>query len=182
MSVVSSLFWISDIQTRVSAGWDEEESIFRAEMREAGIMLISTALTCVVIGNAYYQRKQFYPTVVHITKSNPSMTVSFFFVTFRWATRAYCRYICIVLYCSGDLRARIHTRVHDKRLPAKDLFRYPTRCRARSESIKSLLIFLICRFYTQHYLFLLAAPGGESMVCSDRNLLGIYGVQRWFQP
>ncbi|XP_072753753.1 E3 ubiquitin-protein ligase synoviolin B [Anoplolepis gracilipes] len=44
-------------------------------MREAGIMLISTALTCVVIGNAYYQRKQFYPTVVHITKSNPSMTV-----------------------------------------------------------------------------------------------------------
>lgn len=45
-------------------------------MREAGIMLISTALTCAVIGNAYYQRKQFYPTVVHITKSNPSMTVS----------------------------------------------------------------------------------------------------------
>ncbi|XP_011634835.1 E3 ubiquitin-protein ligase synoviolin B [Pogonomyrmex barbatus] len=44
-------------------------------MREAGIMLISTALTCIVIGNAYYQRKQFYPTVVHITKSNPSMTV-----------------------------------------------------------------------------------------------------------
>ncbi|KAF3430823.1 hypothetical protein E2986_10139 [Frieseomelitta varia] len=43
-------------------------------MREAGIMLISTALTCAVIGNAYYQRKQFYPTVVHITKSNPSMT------------------------------------------------------------------------------------------------------------
>ncbi|CAL7949652.1 unnamed protein product [Xylocopa violacea] len=44
-------------------------------MREASIMLISTALTCAVIGNAYYQRKQFYPTVVHITKSNPSMTV-----------------------------------------------------------------------------------------------------------
>ncbi|XP_012230087.1 E3 ubiquitin-protein ligase synoviolin A [Linepithema humile] len=44
-------------------------------MREAGIMLISTALTCAVIGHAYYQRKQFYPTVVHITKSNPSMTV-----------------------------------------------------------------------------------------------------------
>ncbi|XP_076284291.1 septin interacting protein 3 isoform X2 [Lasioglossum baleicum] len=44
-------------------------------MREAGIMLISTALTCAVIGNAYYQRKQFYPTVVHITKSNPSMSV-----------------------------------------------------------------------------------------------------------
>ncbi|XP_043255770.1 E3 ubiquitin-protein ligase synoviolin A isoform X1 [Colletes gigas] len=44
-------------------------------MREAGIMLISSVLTCAVIGNAYYQRKQFYPTVVHITKSNSSMTV-----------------------------------------------------------------------------------------------------------
>jgi len=52
------------------------EKVPGTKMREAGIMLISTALTCVVIGNAYYQRKQFYPTVVHITKSNPSMTVS----------------------------------------------------------------------------------------------------------
>lgn len=54
-------------------------------------MLISTALTCAVIGNAYYQRKQFYPTVVHITKSNPSMTVSFdvFFLKFS----VYERYI-----------------------------------------------------------------------------------------
>ena len=28
-----------------------------------------------VIGNAYYQRQQFYPSVVYITKSNPSMAV-----------------------------------------------------------------------------------------------------------
>ncbi|XP_015591052.1 E3 ubiquitin-protein ligase synoviolin isoform X2 [Cephus cinctus] len=44
-------------------------------MRAAGITLISIALTCAVIGNAYYQKKQFYPSVVYITKSNPSMAV-----------------------------------------------------------------------------------------------------------
>ncbi|PSN49232.1 E3 ubiquitin-protein ligase synoviolin [Blattella germanica] len=42
-------------------------------MRAAGITLISLALTTAVIGNAYYQKKQFYPSVVYITKSNPSM-------------------------------------------------------------------------------------------------------------
>ncbi|XP_043274044.1 E3 ubiquitin-protein ligase HRD1 [Venturia canescens] len=44
-------------------------------MRTAGILLISFALTCAVISNAYYQKKQFYPSVVYITKSNPCMTV-----------------------------------------------------------------------------------------------------------
>jgi E3 ubiquitin-protein ligase synoviolin len=45
-------------------------------MRAAGIALLSLALTTAVIGNAYYQKKQFYPSVVYITKSNPSMAVS----------------------------------------------------------------------------------------------------------
>lgn len=44
-------------------------------MRGVRLMLISTALTCAIIGNTYYERKQFYPTIVHITKSNPTMTV-----------------------------------------------------------------------------------------------------------
>ncbi|XP_067012476.1 E3 ubiquitin-protein ligase synoviolin B isoform X2 [Anabrus simplex] len=44
-------------------------------MRALGITLISLALTTAVIGNAYYQKKQFYPSVVYITKSNPSMAV-----------------------------------------------------------------------------------------------------------
>ncbi|XP_012263039.2 E3 ubiquitin-protein ligase synoviolin A isoform X2 [Athalia rosae] len=44
-------------------------------MRTVGITLFSVALTCAVIGNAYYQKKQFYPSVVYITKSNPSMAV-----------------------------------------------------------------------------------------------------------
>lgn len=46
------------------------------KMRSLGISAISIALTAAVVGNAYYQKKQFYPSVVYITKSNPSMTVS----------------------------------------------------------------------------------------------------------
>lgn len=44
-------------------------------MRGAMITAGSLALTAAVIGNAYYQKKQFYPSVVYITKSNPSMAV-----------------------------------------------------------------------------------------------------------
>lgn len=36
---------------------------------------LSVVLSAAVIGNAYYQKKQFYPSVVYITKSNPSMAV-----------------------------------------------------------------------------------------------------------
>ncbi|XP_053682638.1 E3 ubiquitin-protein ligase HRD1 [Sabethes cyaneus] len=45
------------------------------KMRALGISVLSMALTCLVVGNAYYQKKQFYPSVVYITKSNPSMAV-----------------------------------------------------------------------------------------------------------
>ncbi|CAH0551100.1 unnamed protein product [Brassicogethes aeneus] len=44
-------------------------------MRSLGISMLSVTLTTVVIANAYYQKKQFYPSVVYITKSNPSMAV-----------------------------------------------------------------------------------------------------------
>ncbi|GAB0091902.1 E3 ubiquitin-protein ligase HRD1 [Sergentomyia squamirostris] len=44
-------------------------------MRAVGVSLVTMGLTAAVIGNAYYQKKQFYPSVVYITKSNPSMAV-----------------------------------------------------------------------------------------------------------
>lgn len=50
------------------------------EMRALGISAISLAMTAAVVSNAYYQKKQFYPSVVYITKSNSSMTVRFFFI------------------------------------------------------------------------------------------------------
>ncbi|XP_046572344.1 E3 ubiquitin-protein ligase synoviolin-like [Haliotis rubra] len=40
-------------------------------MRSLVLTVASFALTGFVVGNAYYQKKQFYPSVVYITKSNP---------------------------------------------------------------------------------------------------------------
>ncbi|XP_019625586.1 PREDICTED: E3 ubiquitin-protein ligase synoviolin-like [Branchiostoma belcheri] len=44
-------------------------------MRAVVLTLGSLCLTAAVIGNAYYQKQQFYPSVVYLTKSNPSMAV-----------------------------------------------------------------------------------------------------------
>lgn len=44
-----------------------------APMPVGGLTMASFAFTAAVIGNAYYQKRQFYPSVVYITKSNPSM-------------------------------------------------------------------------------------------------------------
>lgn len=44
-------------------------------MRGAALTTASFVLTAGVVGHAYYQKKQFYPSVVYITKSNPSMAV-----------------------------------------------------------------------------------------------------------
>ncbi|XP_037946177.1 E3 ubiquitin-protein ligase HRD1-like [Teleopsis dalmanni] len=48
---------------------------------------VCVALTSAVIGNAFYQKKQFYPSVVYITKSNASMAViyiQFFVIVFMF--------------------------------------------------------------------------------------------------
>lgn len=42
----------------------------------AVVMLGSLALTTAVVAHAYYLKHQFYPTVVYLTKSSPSMAVS----------------------------------------------------------------------------------------------------------
>ena len=44
-------------------------------MRIALVTLGTALSTLAVVGNAFFQKKQFYPSVVYITKSNPSMAV-----------------------------------------------------------------------------------------------------------
>jgi hypothetical protein len=46
-----------------------------AKMKSLMITTGSILLTAGVLANAYYQKKQFYPSVVYITKSSPSMAV-----------------------------------------------------------------------------------------------------------
>lgn len=45
------------------------------KMRGLALSLMTMSLTAIVVFNAYYQKKQFYPSVVYITKSNPCMAV-----------------------------------------------------------------------------------------------------------
>ena len=45
-------------------------------MRTALVTTTSMALTFMVVANAYYQKKQFYTSVIYVTKSSPSMAVS----------------------------------------------------------------------------------------------------------
>ena len=45
-------------------------------MRTTLVTTTSIALTFMVIANAYYQKKQFYTSVIYVTKSSPSMAVS----------------------------------------------------------------------------------------------------------
>ena len=47
---------------------------------EGGMYGLSMLLTGVVVGNAFHQKKQFYPAVVYITKSNPSMAVRLYMI------------------------------------------------------------------------------------------------------
>ena len=49
-----------------------------ARLRPDLILVGSVVSTILVIGNAFYNKKQFYPSVVHITKSNSSMAVLYF--------------------------------------------------------------------------------------------------------
>lgn len=48
------------------------EAMFRTVI----MMASSLALTTAVVAHAYYLKHQFYPTVVYLTKSSPSMAVS----------------------------------------------------------------------------------------------------------
>ncbi|KAL3872933.1 hypothetical protein ACJMK2_036105 [Sinanodonta woodiana] len=45
------------------------------KMRSLVLTGLSSVLSAIVVGNAYIQKKQFYPSVVYITKSNSSMAV-----------------------------------------------------------------------------------------------------------
>ncbi|XP_074604705.1 E3 ubiquitin-protein ligase synoviolin B-like [Brevipalpus obovatus] len=47
-------------------------------MKALLVTVTSIVLTSAVLGNAYFQKKQFYPSVVYIIKSNPSMAVIYF--------------------------------------------------------------------------------------------------------
>ena len=46
-----------------------------AKMRLLALSAVSVALTSAVVAHGFYQKQQFYPTVVYLTKSSPSLAV-----------------------------------------------------------------------------------------------------------
>ena len=52
-----------------------ERQRIREMLRTGFAVLGSLAMTTAVITNAWMQKKQFYPTVVHLTRSNQSMLI-----------------------------------------------------------------------------------------------------------
>lgn len=59
-----------------------EQGKMRLTLVTLGVTLASVA----VVSNAFYQKKQFYPSIVFLTKSNPSVAVRMIFIT------VYCGY------------------------------------------------------------------------------------------
>lgn len=85
-------------------------------MRNLVVAVGTLALSVMVIGNAYLQKKQFYPSVVYITKSNPSMAVSRKFFTFCIRTSGnlkFARFPGHVSTSSGDNHAAGKTDEED---------------------------------------------------------------------
>lgn len=74
-----------------------------APMPVGALTMASFALTAAVIGNAYYQKKQFYPSVVYITKSNPSMAVSYY---------RFCFYCHLLSLCFRLFRLLSVMKIH----------------------------------------------------------------------
>lgn len=68
-----------------------------------GISAISVAMTAAVVSNAYYQKMQFYPSVVYITKSKPSMAVRKIRMKKGLKNLYLISYLCSLL--SGDLHS-----------------------------------------------------------------------------
>lgn len=96
-----------------------------AEMRSLGISLVSMALTTVVLANAYYQKKQFYPAVVYITKSNPSMAVS---------TSAHANKHLPSGAIAGDIHAGVHRRTALRQADAEGVLRTAAHRRVWGEA------------------------------------------------
>ena len=71
-------------------------------MRAAVLTAASVVLTTLVLGNAWSQRQQFYPSVVYITKSNPSMAVIYLQVL-RILILIDLLILHVLVSCSGDL-------------------------------------------------------------------------------
>ena len=74
-------------------------------MRSEVLAAASVGLTALVLANAWVQRQQFYPSVVYITKSNPSMAVIYLQVDL--STTNFDLQLFLAVSCAGDLNGEV---------------------------------------------------------------------------
>ena len=72
---------------------------FRENMRSEVLAAASVGLTALVLANAWVQRQQFYPSVVYITKSNPSMAVIYLQVLISPPFMVINKFFCCSPWC-----------------------------------------------------------------------------------
>ena len=74
-------------------------------MRSEVLAAASVGLTALVLANAWVQRQQFYPSVVYITKSNPSMAVIYLQV--ELLTKNFVLQLFLAVPGAGDLNWQV---------------------------------------------------------------------------
>ena len=83
---------------------------FRSELA----ILLSFVLTLGVILNAFYHKKQFYPSIVYLTKSNSSMAVSSLLVSWSAVGSDFTEFSFQVLYLQAFVVALLVGKVMNK--------------------------------------------------------------------
>ncbi|VDM14709.1 unnamed protein product [Wuchereria bancrofti] len=74
------------------------------------LTVTSVILTLLTVGNAFFQKKQFYPSVVYITKSSPSMAVMYV----QGLVIAYMIFQVIRKLFFGELRAAEYEHLSER--------------------------------------------------------------------
>lgn len=156
-------------------------------VRAALVTATSLALTGAVVAHAYFLKHQFYPTVVYLTKSSPSMAVS---------NHELCSdnsYECkinasniIIWLCSYFLAGLIHTGfrvgILIGKIHAEGLFWSAESCWNGGQFVTE-----VCQgnnyskvFNFSFLLFYSSALDRALLVCRNGDLFSLHSVQGWF--
>lgn len=90
-------------------------------MKAEFLVLLSFFMTFAVVTNAFYTKKQFYPSVVYLTKSSTSLAVrdEFFFISSKGFHSRYCMCKHLSLLCYLENLCREYFWVNFEQLKQK---------------------------------------------------------------
>lgn len=154
-------------------------------VRSALVTATSLALTGAVVAHAYLLKHQFYPTVVYLTKSSPSMAVralqSLLPVMFLFNSGRMKTLLCF----SGVVHSGLCSGVSSGKVYEKSIFWAAESCRNGGISFRTIchIVVVALELKSLDLLLMCAYPSASDwalMVCCNRDVPGLYCVQRWF--